>query len=203
MTQSITVSGGPVESTWKRWCTGSPGVLLAFLWGLAEATFFFVVPDVFLSLVAVLGGWRTWRHILSAICGALLGGALLFQWAQANPARAHASVARVPFIRESMFTTVDEGLRSHGLSAVFFGSITGIPYKLYAVEAPKFSSQRDFLLATPPARAARFLAVWFVFGGFAAWLRKRQNWPTWQLVGVYAAVWIAVYTFYWGRILAD
>src|ERR1700757_2437021 len=100
-------------------------MLLAFLWGLAEAAFFFIVPDVFLSLVAILGGWRTWRHIVAAIFGALLGGALLFQWAKVNPGRAPASVARVPFIRESMFSGVVEGLRRHGLSSVFFGSITG------------------------------------------------------------------------------
>jgi membrane protein YqaA with SNARE-associated domain len=177
-------------------------MLLAFLWGLAEATFFFIVPDVFLSLVAILGGWRTWRHILAAIFGALLGGALLFQWAKVNPARAHASVARVPFIRESMFSGVVEGLRRHGLSAVFFGSITGIPYKLYAVEAPRYFSQSSFLLATPPARAVRFLVVWFAFCALAGWLRKCRNWHTWQLVGVYAAVWIAVYGVYWGRILS-
>ena len=90
-------------------------MLLALLWGLAEATFFFIVPDVFLSLVAILGGWRTWRHIVAAIFGALLGGALLFQWAKVNPGRAPAS---------------------------------------------------------------------------------------WQLVGVYAAVWMAVYGVYWGRILS-
>lgn len=180
---------------------GAPGILLAFVWGLAEATFFFVVPDVFLSLAAILGGWRTWRHILAAVCGAFLGGALLFQWAEVKPAQARASVLRVPFIRESMFNTVEEGLRRQGISAVFFGSVTGIPYKLYAFEAPTFFCQRDFLLATPPARAVRFLAVWFAFGGIAAWLRKRRNWRMPQLTRAYAVFWIAVYAFYWGRIV--
>lgn len=202
MTHSTDTSVGLVESSAEHRLAGGPGILLAFLWGLAEATFFFVVPDVFLSLVAMLGGWRTWRHICAAICGALLGGALLFHWAQVKPAQARDAVARVPFIRESMFTKVEEGLRKQGLSAVFFGSITGIPYKLYAVEAPGFFSQRDFLLATPPARGVRFFAVWFVFGGFAAWLRKYWNCQRWHLVSGYAAVWILVYAFYWGRILS-
>ena len=202
MTHSTDTSVGPVESAWGCRLVGGLGILLAFLWGLAEATFFFVVPDVFLSLVALLGGWRTWRHILGAVCGALLGGALLFQWAHVKPAQARDAVARVPFIRESMFTKVDEGLRRRGLSAVFFGSVTGVPYKLYAVEAPRFFSQRDFLLATPAARGVRFFAVWFVFAGFAAWLRKYRNCQRWHLVSGYAAVWIVVYAFYWGRILS-
>jgi len=59
-------------------------VLAAFVWGLAEATFFFVIPDVFLSFVALLDWPRTSKHILAAIAGALLGGALLFHWASAD-----------------------------------------------------------------------------------------------------------------------
>jgi len=192
---------GASGSAWERWLSGRPGMLVAFLWGLAEATFFFVIPDVFLSFVAILTGRRTWAHILAAIFGAVVGGALLFQWAQTNPARAHAAVARVPFIQESMFVSVDEGLRTQGLAAVLIGSVTGVPYKLYAVEAPKFSTERDFLLATPPARAVRFLAVWLIFAGAAGWLRKRRSWQTQQLVRVHAAVWIVTYAFYWGRIV--
>jgi hypothetical protein len=176
-------------------------MLIAFLWGLAEASFFFVIPDVFLSFVAIFAWRRTWPHILAAISGAFVGGALLFQWAQVNPVQAHAAVARVPFVRESMFARVDDGLRAQGLSAVVLGSITGIPYKLYAVEAPKFFSERNFLLATPPARAVRFVLVWLSFGGVAAWLRKRRNWRTAQLLQVHAALWVITYAFYWGRIV--
>jgi len=201
VTQSFATPAGSAESAWERSLAGRPGVLVAFLWGLAEATFFFLIPDVFLSLVAILGGRRTWRHILAAICGALVGGALLFHWAQAHPVQAHAAVARVPFIRERMFAQVDEGLRTQGLSAVFLGSVAGIPYKLYAVEAPRFTSQRDFLLATPPARAVRFVVLWIVFGGAATWLRKRRKWRTPELVRLHAVLWIVSYAFYWGRIV--
>ena len=145
---------GLSRSAWQESFPGRPGVLAAFIWGLAEATFFFVIPDVLLSFVAILDWPRTWRHILAAIAGALLGGALLFHWASADSA-----VARVPFIRENMFAKVDDGFRIQGLLSVLFGSVSGLPYKLYAVEAPKFTSQTEFLLATPPARAVRFLLV--------------------------------------------
>jgi membrane protein YqaA with SNARE-associated domain len=201
VTQLQSIPRDPLESAWARWFAGRPGIGIAFLWGLAEATFFFVIPDVFLSFVAIFGGRRTWLHILAAIAGALAGGALMFEWAQSNPDQAHRAVARVPFIREKMFESVDNGLRTHGLPAVFLGSIAGIPYKLYAVEAPKFSTARDFLLATPPARAPRFLAVWLVFGGVAAWLRKRGNWQGPRLVRLHAAVWMVLYAFYWASIV--
>lgn len=172
----------------------------AFLWGLAEATFFFMIPDVLLSFVAILAWPRTWRHILAAIAGAFVGGALFFHWAATNPEQARRAVLHVPFVRESMLETVDDGFRRQGLAAVFLGSIAGIPYKLYAVEAPKFCTPAEFLLVTPPARAVRFLLVWLGFGAVATWLRKRRGWRTASLMRVYATIWILIYALYWGRI---
>jgi membrane protein YqaA with SNARE-associated domain len=156
-------AAGPSGSGWQESFVGRSGVLAAFVWGLAEATFFFVIPDVFLSFVAILDWPRTWKHILAAIGGALLGGVLLFHWASGNSA-----AARVPFIRESMFAKVDDGFGNQGLLSVLFGSVFGLPYKLYAVEAPKFTSQAEFLLATPPVRAVRFLLMWAGFGAVAS-----------------------------------
>jgi len=187
-------------SGWQRVLIGVPGVLIAAVWGFAEATLFFVIPDVFLSFVALLHWPSTWKHVLSAIAGATLGGALLFQWAAADHAGARAAIDRVPFIRESMFAKVDAGLQSQGLSALLWGSLGGLPYKLYAVEAPRFAPETNFLLATPPARAVRFLVVWCAFGMIAARLRRRFTLRTVHLLLIYSLVWIAVYALYWGRI---
>ncbi len=180
---------------------GRPGLIVAFLWGLAEATFFFIIPDVFLSFVAILDWRSTWRHIVAALAGALLGGALLFHWSQADPGAAHAAVAHVPFITPKMFAEVNSGLDKIGLLAVLTGSVSGIPYKLYAVEAPRISTQFAFLLATPPARAVRFTLVWMIFGAAASWLRRRYALWTRKLVCIHAVIWIASYAFYWGRIV--
>ena len=192
---------GLSRSAWQESFLGRPGVLAAFVWGLAEATFFFVIPDVFLSFVAILDWPRTSKHIFAAIAGALLGGALLFHWASADSTAARAAVVRVPFIRENMFAKADDGFRNQGLLSVLFGSVSGLPYKLYAVEAPKFTSRTEFLLATPPARAVRFLLVWAGFGAVASWLRTRRRWPVSRLMKIHAALWIASYAFYWGRIV--
>jgi hypothetical protein len=200
----------PSESTpapapvprWQASLVGSPGIILAALWGVAEATFFFVVPDVFLSLVAILNWRRTWKHVISAIGGATLGGALLFQWAAADHQSARSAIACVPFIRERVLIKVHDGLQSQGLSALLWGSIEGIPYKLYAVEAPQFTRESIFLLATPPARAVRFLIVWTMFGFISGWLRSRFALRTAHLLRLYALIWIVVYACYWGGILS-
>ena len=110
-------------------------------------------------------------------------------------------MVRVPFIRENMFAKADDGFRNQGLLSVLFGSVSGLPYKLYAVEAPKFTSRTEFLLATPPARAVRFLLVWAGFGAVASWLGTRRRWPVSRLMKIHAALWIASYAFYWGRIV--
>jgi len=186
---------------WERRMLALPGLVAAFLWGLAEATFFFIIPDVFLSFVAMLDWPSTWKHIVAALAGALLGGALLFHWAQADPEAAHAAIARVPFITPGMFAKVNSGLDTMGLLAVLTGSVSGVPYKLYAVEAPRVATQFAFLLATPPTRAVRFTLVWMIFGAAAGWLRKKYTLSTRKLAYIHGVVWIVSYAFYWGRIV--
>jgi len=197
-----TLHQGHALPRWAPWLLGPWGLAIAFLWGLAEGTFFFVIPDVFLSLVAVLDLRRSWKHILCALLGATLGGASLFHWAQRHSGAAHAAVAHVPFVRESMFMQVQDGFRKNGLMAMAIGSVSGLPYKLYAVEAPKYCSATTFLLATPPARAIRFLLVWFGFGAIAAWLRKARGMRIATLLKIYAVIWLAIYVLYWGKILS-
>jgi membrane protein YqaA with SNARE-associated domain len=191
----------PQRPLWERRMLGRPGLIVAFLWGLAEATFFFIIPDVFLSFVAMLDWRSTWKHIVAALAGALLGGALLFHWSKTDPEAAHAAVARVPFITSEMLAKVNSGLDKIGLLAVLTGSVSGIPYKIYAVEAPRISTQFAFALVTPPARAVRFTLVWMIFGIAAGWLRRRYALPTRRLVYIHAAIWIVSYAFYWGSIV--
>jgi len=104
---------------------GRPGLAVAFLWGLAEATFSllsgrssFVRRDARLAF--------DMEAHRCALAGALLGGALLFHWAQADPEAAHAAVARVPFITPGMFAKVNSGFDKMGLLAVLSGSVSGI-----------------------------------------------------------------------------
>ncbi len=48
--------------------------LTSLIWGFAEATFFFIVPDVLLTLIA-LKNWRlATRACLWSLGGALIGG---------------------------------------------------------------------------------------------------------------------------------
>ena len=193
---------GTIENSraWMRFLAGKPGIILACLWGLAEGTLFFVVPDVFLSLVAILQPRRAWRHVIAATAGALLAGILLFGWALRDVVAARNAVGRVPFVTAAMFTRVDESYRLHGVGAVFLGPLTGTPYKLYAVEAPAYVGELSFLAATVPARAERFVVVCLLFAVPAAWIRNKWKLSNERLLMIHAAVWIAFYAFYWSTI---
>jgi len=176
------------------------GVVLSFVWGFAEATLFFVVPDVLLSLVSIFSVKRVWVHIAAAIAGAAVGGAVMFSWAQTNPDSAIATVRKVPFVTDQMFIHVDAGFQKSGMLAVYVGPMTGTPYKIYAVAAPKFVSFASFVLATIPARGWRFILVSLLSAACAGVLRKYWNKNLRQLIRFYALAWTAFYILYWTRI---
>jgi hypothetical protein len=194
----IDPAGAP--SGFANFLLGSGGIALSFFWGLAEATLFFIVPDVLLSLVSIFSLRRVWRHIAAAIAGAVAGGALMFFWAQTNPDSARAAVKKVPFVTEAMFVLVDAGFRKSGMLAVYAGPMTGTPYKIYALTAPKFASFTSFVFATVPARAWRFILVSLFSAACAGVLRMRWNISLGQLARWHALAWTAFYVFYWTRI---
>ena len=109
---------------------------LAFAWGLAEATVFFIVPDVLLTRFALLDFRRSFVAALWAVAGALIGGVLL--WFAARHGAADAWLAffdHLPGISPEMIFTTGEALRERGLPALATGALAGQPYKLYAIHA--------------------------------------------------------------------
>jgi membrane protein YqaA with SNARE-associated domain len=167
----------------------------AALWGFAEATLFYIVPDVLLSTIAQTSLKRALAAALAAMAGALAGGALLYGFASADPDAARALMLEVPGVSPALAERV-AGLIGGGiLTGLIAGSLSGAPYKLFAVEAAAAGVPLSaFLLASLPARLLRFalaaLASWFVFarllGGLA--LRTRR----WLLAGF----WLVFYAGY-------
>ena len=167
----------------------------AFLWGLAEATLFFIVPDVLLTAAAlrrlraalVLCGWAT--------LGALAGGTGMYFWGEQAPAQAWALLDRVPAIAPAMMAWVRTALAQEGLAALFLGPLSGTPYKLYAVAAGQ--QQLDlaaFLLVSVPARAARFVLVCLLAYTVSRLLAGRLSET--RRYGVLAAAWLLFYAGY-------
>jgi hypothetical protein len=175
---------------------GAGLVLACVAWGLAEATLFFVIPDVLLTWIATRSRRRALWGCAFALVGALAGGSLMYRWSAGDHAAAVAAVDRVPFVPSTMIARVERDLERHGALAVVTGAWMGRPYKLYAVEAPAaIMSATAFLAATVPARLLRFVA--FVLVASAISRRTTPRWGARATTALWAAVWIVNYAVYW------
>ena len=169
---------------------------VASLWSLAEATLFFIVPDVWLSAIAVGRGLpAALRAAGWAIVGAVLGGALMHVWGALDAAGARAVLDRLPAISPAMIAGVRDDLAQQGVAAVVIGGVTGVPYKIYAVLADGAGlSLTLFLLISIPARALRFVLAVLVTDGLnrllMRWLTRRQRYA------VLGLAWLGFYGFY-------
>jgi len=131
---------------------------LAFAWGFAEATFFFVVPDVCLSFAALWNPRVALKASVAALAGALAGGSLMYAWGSHSPQTARLFLSHIPAIHLALISQVKEQLDCRGLVAILLGPLRGTPYKIYAVQwGAMHASFAGFLLISIPARYLRFL----------------------------------------------
>jgi hypothetical protein len=191
------VTGGTSEATGRLW---RPPLWLGFVWGIAEATLFFIIPDVIITWTALIDARRGIRMLAAAAAGALVGGSLLYASATFDPEGSRAAVDAVPFVGAGMFQRVTEAYAGRGPTAMLYAPGNGIPYKVYAVLAPPVMDFGTFAAMTVPARLVRFLAGWVVFTGlgllFANVIRRHPT-PAKLLFGI---AWTAGYAIYWSLI---
>ena len=176
-------------------------IILGFLWGLAEGTFFFVIPDVLITFVALFSWRRSLACMGATLAGSLLGGSIVYLLASANPAAASALVHAVPFIPESMFEAARRLFETHGALGHFYGTTSGIPYKLFASLAPPFSPLPVFLLASIPMRLGRFLFTWAGAMLAGHFLKTRMKMAGRPLMLVHAFCWVVIYVFYLAAVM--
>ena len=189
-------NSGSVPSS-LGWLLRRPGVVFALLWGFAEGTLFFVLPDVELSLVALYRPRRAATHMAAIVFGAVFAGAVMFTWS-GHGGGARRAVVRVPAVTPSMFARAQQDLHDHGVWGTSLGPVRGIPYKVYAVEAPAHCGLWRFLLVTIPARLWRLVVVWLGFAGAGRVLRglHRESWAP----ILHAVFWIVMYAIYWATV---
>jgi membrane protein YqaA with SNARE-associated domain len=135
-------------------------LVLAALWGFAEATLFFIVPDVCLTLIALSDLRLALAASGVAVAAAVLGGGLMHEWGRRHPQNAVEAIDRVPGISPALIARVEHELRTRGWFPMFAGSILAVPYKIYAVKTGVLGWGRAaFLTMSVFARAIRFVAL--------------------------------------------
>jgi len=169
--------------------------MLGLLWGFAEATVFFIVPDVLLGAVALFAPRAAPRVLAFTLAGALAGGALTYGVSsELDPSRSEAVLERVPTVNDSAIHRVEREMRRDGPRM-------GTPYKLYAraaaVEDEAFSS---FFLWSIPGRLERMLPVTLLAAVVGFLARSRIARRPRAALAFYGTLWLAVYVVYVIRI---
>ncbi|HEV8720751.1 MAG TPA: hypothetical protein VGW77_08945 [Candidatus Binatia bacterium] len=109
--------------------------LISALWGFSEAIFFFIVPDLWLSIAGRDDLRAGLRACLYALMGALIGGSIGYFWGAHDHSSALAVMERIPAVSTDMIGRVRTELIDRGAWAILFGPVSGTPYKLYAAQA--------------------------------------------------------------------
>jgi membrane protein YqaA with SNARE-associated domain len=188
---------------WQSFAGSRAGRVLGFAWGFAEATLFFIVPDVWIGWVALVARRAAWAVLGFTLAGALVGGTLTHAFAAATAPTTSASILDgVPTVNRNAIGRVSDEMEEHGPRSVVFGPLRmGTPYKLYARAAGvQDESMAEFLFWSIPGRLERMLPVTLLalVAGLALrrWVAARPR----RLLRLYAAAWLAFYAVYVVRI---
>lgn len=187
-------------SALDKFALGRAALVLALAWGLAEATFFFIVPDVLLTLIACRALKPALKATTLALLGALVGGALMYAIGRRDPANARAFLDQIPAISPGLISRVSSQVNDNGLWAVLLGPMKGIPYKIYAVEwGSREGSLATFMLISIPARYIRFFLAAVFARGIARLIEPLTHHRAATEVLILAVIWIGFYAFYFTR----
>jgi hypothetical protein len=176
-------------------------ISLAFAWGLSEATVFFIVPDVVISFIALHYGFRGGLLAAAAsVAGAMLGGALVYFWGQGDIASARAFFDTLPAIAPATIARAQGEIAQPALAFTMLkGSMTGVPFKLYASEAGAAGASLGTLMAlTPLVRFPRFLIAATCAAAARRWtLPAAPSAFKAHKFTLLAGFWIVFYAIYW------
>jgi hypothetical protein len=170
---------------------------IAAAWGLAEATLFFIVPDVLLTWLAGFRPRLVWRAVAACLGGALLGGLLMYLAAADSPERMRTLLERVPAIDADFIAATGAALQEQYGSQMLRAGFSGVPYKILAVEsAAQGQSLATFLGWSLPARLSRWVLIVLLARGVTLFVRSRfaaADRLLWTLWGVGWSIVYAVY----------
>jgi membrane protein YqaA with SNARE-associated domain len=171
--------------------------IAGFVWGLAEATIFFVVPDVLLTFAAQRHGLRVALAVMGfVVTGAVLGGLIMWWLGAVYPAAMISFLDGIPAISREMIDAAAAAQTHDPFGALIAGSFSGAPYKVFAATARAAGMSAPwFLLLTIPARAARFIlgivATAIIDWAAATWLSSQTRFR------ILAAFWVVFYAVFW------
>ncbi len=173
--------------------------LYAFLFGFAEATLFFIVPDVLLCFASRKNLFKGIKASFYTLGGAIIGGLIMYYLGKNNFKLALLLVEKIPGISNELINIVHDEMSESGVVAILLGPLKGIPYKIFAIQAYGLGINIvPFIIISIFARELRFLLsttlCYYILKGISRWkLGKYQKF--WILL-----TWTIFYIFYFTHI---
>ena len=175
-------------------------LIIGFVWGFAEGTAFFIVPDVYLGLVALFHWKRGLWAMVAAIVGAMVGGSVMYSLAMRDISTINLFLERIPLINAEMISDIANKMQMDGLITMVNGPLRGIPYKIYAVQAGgQALPYLPFLIFTILARLERLLPVTLLAGALGKRFQKFIEQHASFVVVIYIVIWGIIYFLYYLR----
>jgi len=168
----------------------------AALWGVTEASLFFIVPDVLITFAVMRFGLR--QGLLLSVVAAIFAsitGYGMWLWASRDAATARHIMLLVPAVGPDLLARAHAEIAAGWPLHLVTGAMSGVPYKLYAVEAgARGIDPLLFVAMSFAARLARFALTAISTAAGKALLAMLRR-PQWRYAA-WALAWIAVYGFY-------
>ncbi len=191
-------------------------IFLGFFWGFNEGLWFFIIPDIILS-IAALKGWKPALYTtIATIIGSMLAAATIYLILAHYPIETFTAIwSSLPGYYPKMLDTASLHLSTDGANGLLNGPTSGIPYRFYVLEAYQQNiALTDLLVWTPIARLQRIilapiavLIIKWLLSLLAKKLPinqgkylKQESVNKWLLM-VICLYWIYIYVWYWGTFL--
>jgi len=147
-----------------------------FVWAVAEAVFWPIIPDFLLVLLVAGNRRRFYIPLIASIAGSALGGTAIVLFAYWRPDQALDFLHGLPLLSDDQIQDASDRLSDHGVIAFVFQPWSGIPFKAWGVAAGVQNLEPWLVIPTfIVARAARMaivaILVRMVVGTFVAFFR--------------------------------
>jgi len=131
---------------------------ISFLWGISEGVFFFIIPDVLLSFIALYSLKKGMKSSFIVLLGSLSGAIVAYYFVAPNVDITQFLLS-IPLINKALLVKALEHLQI-GAKGVVLGPITGTPHKAYSMLAWQLHIPIvPYLFYSAISRWLRFLLV--------------------------------------------
>jgi hypothetical protein len=131
---------------------------LVFFWAMAEALFWFVIPEFLLLLIIFMRIKRKRELLYYNIFGTIAGTVLAFS----INLPAHL-IEKLPYIQPAMTKQVAAWFEKSGIFALIHQPFSGIPYKVFAYLAPNYHILIILFIVTAiVVSIARYFVVYYL-----------------------------------------